>query len=376
MNHRILVVDDDPLVLRSVERALLRAGHKVFCASNREEALVFAKEVVLDLALVDYALGREDGLTVMGDLRDLMPSCLRVLMTGNRDFPMVVDAINSGEVVRVLRKPFQSADLLGLVEDAFDSRRKMEQRTRAKLVEGAAEERRALEECLNRKMLRLALQPILDVSGGAKNLLAYEALLRPQHEVLSNPMLLLTAAERHNRVMEVGGEVFGMASDWLKVLPSTTGLFVNLHPLQLGDPALLAKHVECLLPMASRVTIVITERSSLQDIDRWDEAVQNLTDCGFAIALDDLGAGYNSLTMLADLNPQYVKLDMSLVRNIHERPRSQRLIQLLVGFAEGTSCHIIAEGVEIQEEVTVLEDLGIILMQGYFYGRPSLEVEI
>ncbi len=375
VSHRILVVDDDPLVLRSVERALTRVGHTVHCASNREEALRWASEVVLDLALVDYMLGREDGLAVVSALRDLMPSCLRVLMTGSSGFPMVVDAINRGEVVRVLRKPFNTAELVGLVKDAFESRRLMEERAHAKLIEGATEQRLALEDCLRGGLLELALQPIMDFSDGSGRTLAYEALLRPQHELLNDPLVLLSAAERHNRVFEVGEQVFSLAAEWMKNLPEDCGLFVNLHPLQLSDPALLAEHVECLVPMANRITMEITERSRLQDIDWWDDAVKMLLDSGFSIALDDLGAGYNSLTMLADLNPQYVKLDMSLVRNIHERPRKQRLVQLLVSFADATSCHLIAEGVETQDEADALGDLGIRLMQGFFYGRPSRSLD-
>src|SRR5690606_14204990 len=128
------------------------------------------------------------------------------------------------------------------------------------------------------------------------------------------------------------------------------GLFVNLHPEQLGDPARLAADLEPLAPHASRITLEITERSRLQDIARWDESVRLVGDAGFSVAVDDLGAGYSSLIMLADLQPQYIKLDMSLVRNLHEEPRKQRLVQLMVTFAEATQALAIAEGVESEDE--------------------------
>src|SRR5690606_20148030 len=134
-------------------------------------------------------------------------------------------------------------------------------------------------------------------------IVAYEALLRPQHPHLDNPGLLLAAAERHERVGDVGSLVLYLAGEWIRALPPAVGLFVNLHPEQLGDPARLAADLEPLAPHASRITLEITERSRLQDIARWDESVRLVGDAGFSVAVDDLGAGYSSLIMLADLQP-------------------------------------------------------------------------
>jgi EAL domain-containing protein (putative c-di-GMP-specific phosphodiesterase class I) len=136
----------------------------------------------------------------------------------------------------------------------------------------------------------------------------------------------------------------------------------------------LARDIESLKPSAKRITMEITERARMHDIDGWERSVDILTGAGFAIAVDDLGAGYNSLTMLAELSPQYIKLDMSLVRNVHTEPRKQRLVQLLVTFAEATGANTIAEGVETDEEAMVLVDMGIQLMQGYLYARPMMEL--
>jgi EAL domain-containing protein (putative c-di-GMP-specific phosphodiesterase class I) len=369
-----LIVDDDPLVLRSVERILVREGYTVFTASDRESARVLGTENPLSLALVDYTLGREDGLDVMADLRDLQPGCLRVLMTGNRDFPMVVEAINRGEVVRVLRKPFQPKDLNKLVREAFLSAKRQEQRANARLIEGAMAERTTLDECIRRNLMKLAVQPIVDVSTGEALPVAYEALLRPQHPDMRSPLALLDAAERFGRIDDVGTAVLNMAHGWLQDLPVNRGLFINLHPAQLGDPDRLARDIESLKPSAKRITMEITERARMHDIDGWERSVDILTGAGFAIAVDDLGAGYNSLTMLAELSPQYIKLDMSLVRNVHTEPRKQRLVQLLVTFAEATGANTIAEGVETDEEAMVLVDMGIQLMQGYLYARPMMEL--
>jgi EAL domain-containing protein (putative c-di-GMP-specific phosphodiesterase class I) len=372
VSRRILVVDDDPLVLRSLERALLRAGYTVHTATDVKTALRWAADVTIHAALVDYGLGREDGLAILSRMREIQPSCVRVLMTGRLDFPVVVEAINQGEVVRVLRKPFETNGLLALLDDAFASARRMEEVATAKLVAGAMEERRQLDECMNRRLLRLALQPILKVSGARAMEVAHEALLRPQHQTLNTPISFLGAAERHSRLADVGSSVFNLAAGVLGQLPSDQMLFVNVHPAQLSDPDRLLRDLEPLIASSSRVTLEITERRPLHDIARWDESVKGISRAGFKIAIDDLGAGYSSLTMLADLKPQFIKLDMSLVRNIENESRKQRLVQLMVTFADATNAQTIAEGVETAEESAALVDCGIHLMQGFFYGRPDL----
>jgi len=91
---------------------------------------------------------------------------------------------------------------------------------------------------------------------------------------------------------------------------------------------------------------------------------------GFALAIDDLGAGYNSLAVLADTNPQYIKIDMQLVRNMHNEPRKQRLVSLLRSSGAELGAKVIAEGVETAGEAQALLDSGIRWMQGYYYAMP------
>lgn len=374
MSHRILVVDDDPLVLRTVERSLLRAGYTVHAVSCGADALQVAREQQLDLALVDFALGREDGLELLGTLREKVPSCLRILMTGNRDFPVVVEAVNRGEVVKVLNKPFQPAQLVEMVQSAIDSDRQRGQRATARMIEGAIAERRAIEDCLRRKAMKLAIQPIVRVRGGDVQVVAYEALLRPDHPSFHDAGELLAAAERVGRVPEVGAAVLALAGDWLAKLPEGQCLFVNVHPTQLGDLQRLSDALQPFLPVADRLVLEITERAPMYGTEGWEDAVAWLNEHGFPLALDDLGAGYNSLGMLAELSPRYMKIDMNLIRAIDQDKRKQRLIQVLATFAEATDTGAVAEGVESVEESTTLQTLGIELMQGHYFGRPGFEL--
>ena len=186
VTERTLVVDDDPLILRSVERILTRAGYEVVTAKNVEEAARYANRFAFDAALVDYDLASENGLTVLANLRDSQPSCLRILMTGHTDFPMVVEAVNRGEVLRVIRKPFDPAGLTQILTDAFESMKRMAEVATAQQQAAEFQERLMLEDCFKNEMLQLALQPIVSATNN-KNIIAYEALLRSSHPVLKDP---------------------------------------------------------------------------------------------------------------------------------------------------------------------------------------------
>ena len=371
MKERTLVVDDDPLIRRTVERILSRAGYEVVTATNVEEAERYAHKLPFDAALVDYDLASENGLTVLSRLRDLQPSCLRILMTGHTDFPMVVEAVNRGEVLRVIRKPFDPSGLIQTLTDAFESMKRMAEVATAQQQAAEFQERQMLEECFGSNMLKLAVQPI--VRSGSSEVVAYEALLRSDHPILKGPLSVLQVADRNNRLVDIGAKVFELAATWVPVIPDPISLFVNISPEQLADSERLYRDLKPLHHVANRITVEITEQSNLHAIVGWDESIQMLAETGFSVAVDDLGAGYNSLKILADLQPRYIKMDMSLVRNIDTEPRKQRLVQLISTFAAATNSLSIAEGVETEEERAALIDCGTDLLQGYFFAKPSTD---
>lgn len=371
MNQRILVVDDDGLVLRSVAKVLSKAGYDVLTAVDVDSALRHAKMGVIDAALVDFTLSRETGLAVLAHLRDIQPRCVRILFTGRSDPAIMVEAVNRGEVTKVLRKPLEQHDLLEELKDAFDRARRNQHLAVEESSAKLNAERQDLEEALADKHLALALQPIFDLSGSTPQPFAFEALLRPKHPRINNPGLLLEMAERYDRICDVGSTVFHLARNILQQLASHHLLFINLHPFQLGHPARLAQDLRQLDGHCDRVVIEITEQSQLQKLNGWEESIHIINQSGCRIAIDDLGSGYSSLVILADLQPAYIKLDMSLVRNIHNEPRKQRLVALLRQFGDLTEAMTIAEGVETEGEKNALLDCGVRSLQGYYFARPS-----
>src|SRR6185295_4104906 len=111
--------------------------------------------------------------------------------------------------------------------------------------------------------------------------------------------------------------------------------------------------------------------ASLDDVRDARAKVARLRELGFRIALDDLGAGYAGLTSFALLEPEFVKLDMSLVRDIHQSVTKQKIVGSMVRLCHDMGKEIIAEGVENREERDALVELSCDLLQGYFFAKPG-----
>src|SRR5262249_39970491 len=140
-------------------------------------------------------------------------------------------------------------------------------------------------------------------------------------------------------------------------VPNDALLFVNLHTRDLLDPTLTTPDAP-LSKLAHRVVLEITERSAVADIKDIRARVSSLRAMGFRIAIDDLGAGYAGLTSFALLEPEFVKMDMSLVRNVHTSPIKKKLIGSMTTLCKDMGMAVVAEGIETIEERETLLGLG------------------
>jgi len=153
--------------------------------------------------------------------------------------------------------------------------------------------------------------------------------------------------------------------------PERGRLFYNLHVLDLDDEALYDSDSE-LARMAERVTLEMTERASLESISDPRSKISRLREMGFRIAVDDLGAGYAGLNSFAQLEPNVVKLDMALVRDVHLSDTKQKVIHSMNQLCSDMGMEVVAEGVETKEELHVLLELGCNIFQGYLFAKPGL----
>ena len=153
-------------------------------------------------------------------------------------------------------------------------------------------------------------------------------------------------------------------------IPAEQKLFLNINASTLLDVhGVLTWMRRHSVPMAN-IVLEITERESIQDTNGLVAALNAYRQHGFQFALDDVGAGYASLYLVAELQPEYVKIERLLVQRACEHPASATVMEGLLNLCAKLGIQTIAEGVESVRELSLLHDLGVPLAQGYHLGRP------
>lgn len=225
---------------------------------------------------------------------------------------------------------------------------------------------RELDALLASDGVRLAWQPIVDATTGA--VVAYEGLCRVQHRVFKQPQLLFEVAIHSGRIRQLARRVRAVAIAAQRQLPPGALLFLNMHPAELDDPELLETLA---FDARERVVVEVTEAARVAGTETLRRRIAELRAEGFRVAVDDLGAGYASLNSVALLEPEFLKIDMTLIRGIHRSPAKARLVRSIVEFARDQGTTVVAEGIETEEEAACVRALGCPWGQGYLFGRPA-----
>jgi EAL domain-containing protein (putative c-di-GMP-specific phosphodiesterase class I) len=231
---------------------------------------------------------------------------------------------------------------------------------------------RDLESKLARSVASLTMhfQPI--VHADTRTRFGYEALMRSTDRALPHPGAVLDAAERLEKVTMLGRAIRAQTAKVIADAPSSRGLvFVNLHMLDFQDRQLTSTFAP-LSKVASRVVLEITERTSLQGQSDLPYRLAELRELGFKIAIDDLGGGHARMGTFSPFDADFVKLDMSLVRDLDKQPLKQQLVRSIIEVCSEGGTKVIGEGVETDAEARVLADLGCHLLQGYLIAKPAL----
>jgi EAL domain-containing protein (putative c-di-GMP-specific phosphodiesterase class I) len=367
---RVLIVDDEPELLEIYGDLLERAGYQVETAGDGRAALKRLLSGQFNLVLSDISMPDMDGLHLLRAVREQDLDVPVVLMTGDPRVDTAVQAVEYG-ALRYLLKPIAEDLLQRTVGDAVRLHRmaglKREALAHLGARKGLVGDRAGLEASFGRAVasLWMAYQPILRADG---RLFGYEALVRTQEPTLPHPGALFEAAERLGRIRDLGRTIRDRVAGSLEALPPAASVFVNLHPHDLTDGALLDS---ALTAGARKVVLEVTERAALPDLADVQARVRALRHRGYRIAVDDLGAGYAGLTSFATLEPEVVKLDMSLVRGVDGEPIKQRLIGSMAALCKELGILVVAEGVETEAERRTLAALGCDLLQGFLLGRPG-----
>jgi len=217
-------------------------------------------------------------------------------------------------------------------------------------------------------------QPIVSLSQ--RRVLGYEALTRgPSNTALHSPINLLAAARHAGRLNELEMTCRENACHRYGQQQLQGKLFLNVSPETLRDathrPGYTLELLRKYRIPADRVVIELTEQTPTDDFELLDAALRHYRDMGFSIALDDLGAGYSGLRMWSELRPDYVKIDRYFIDGIHRDAVKREFVESIMKIARASRAQVIAEGIELSEELRVLSEMGIDLVQGYLLGRPE-----
>ena len=229
-----------------------------------------------------------------------------------------------------------------------------------------------LDQLLSERSIRMAFQPIVDLTDGS--VFGYEALARGEG-LLEMPGALFSLAKAQGKSWELEKtcreNALVQIRESISVAPNTR-FFLNVSPGILADNRFLDA-ISCEMADFSpeKIVIELTEQECLENRALLKDRVQSLLEKGFALALDDFGAGNSGLKTLLECQPSYIKLDRDLVRDIDTALFRRQLVKSFVQFAGTVGTTRIAEGVETWNEVKALLRLGFRFAQGFLFQRPS-----
>jgi EAL domain-containing protein (putative c-di-GMP-specific phosphodiesterase class I)/GGDEF domain-containing protein len=245
------------------------------------------------------------------------------------------------------------------IREAANAARSVEERERARRVAD-------LRQSLRDRAVYVDYHPI--VVAETMEVFGYEALARGMMRTLRSPEVMFDVAAEADLVWELSRLCRSRALEGIEGrLTGSQLLFINVDPHDFNDPTFDASAVA----HPDRVVIEITERTAIKDYPKFRERLRAFRDIGFRFAVDDAGSGYAGLGSIANLEPDFIKLDISLINAIDTNFIKQNLVETMVRFADDHGAKVIAEGVERAEEFKTVQDLGVHLVQGFYLHRPA-----
>ena len=222
-------------------------------------------------------------------------------------------------------------------------------------------------------------QPKYDIQSEPPRLVSTEALVRWNHPELGMipPNDFIPLFERTGRISDIDKYVWAEAAkqvaQWKKDYGISLPASVNLSRIDVFDPALETILDGILAANGldySELKLEVTESAYTENAEQVIQVVESLRDKGYEIEMDDFGTGYSSLNMLSELPIDVLKMDQAFIRNIEHDEKDVQLVALILGIAKNLKIPVVAEGVETENQLEMLKELGCAIVQGYYFSRP------
>jgi len=376
----VLVVDDQVSVLDVLSDVIDRQPDLslVGIAQTPFHAVTLAARHQPRVAVLDAHIRSGGGARVAAEIRGVSPVTQIVVLTGISDRRTVMGMLRSGATSviaggshrRLVDAIVASAEggstmsgevMTVLLDELVNGAQgpaealKLEQERRTRITRVLA----------NDEILAMHLQPIEDLAS--RRAVGFEALARFTGEAQRTPDVWFAEAARLGLHVDLELLAVRRALALLPRLPDDVWLSINA-----GPETLMSAELDRLLrsSQARRIVLELTEHAAVADYDALGARVDALRDAGVRLAVDDCGAGFASLKHVSLLRPDFIKLDVSLCRDLGDAVRSA-LVRALLAFGEEIGIVITAEGIESSDDLDALLGLGVRLGQGYFLGRPA-----
>ena len=216
--------------------------------------------------------------------------------------------------------------------------------------------------------IQTVFQPIIDLR--TNDIVGYEALSRFTDIPYRSPDRWFSEAKSVGMAVDLEVAAFARALSMRGKICHRRYLSINVSPETLVSDRFLAL-IEGTENPRNNLIIEVTEHTTIDDYLPLTDAIERVKRVGIRVAVDDVGAGYAGLRHIIQINPCIIKLDMSLTREVHSFRSKQAMISALSAFAARMGIKVVAEGVEVKEELNALRILGIDFAQGYLIGRPG-----
>lgn len=233
-----------------------------------------------------------------------------------------------------------------------------------------------LHQLLKHSLLTPVFQPIIALDN--LRILGYEALIRgPQHSALHTPDRLFEVARASRQLAALEYACRAVSCERFVALDLPGKLFLNMSPLSFTDTqyrdGVTREILQRVGLSAERIVFELTESQPVEEFDVLRAASDHFKRQGFAIALDDLGAGYAGLRVWSELCPDYVKIDRHFISGIDKDAVKREFVRAMLDIAQRIGNKVIAEGIETAAELSTLMSMGIEYAQGYYLGRPAVD---
>jgi EAL domain-containing protein (putative c-di-GMP-specific phosphodiesterase class I) len=233
----------------------------------------------------------------------------------------------------------------------------------------------SLSKIVSKKDITLLAQPIIDLA--TNEIRAWEMLTRgPKGTIMESPLHLFSVARQTSMLYELEMIVLEKTLEQIKATECRQDIFINFTPLTLGNNRFVRdvkKMISSYKNISPRqITIEVTERDSIEEMKDFVYNIKVLRTMGFRIAVDDTGAGYASLNTISEIMPDIIKIDRSVIQNIDKNSVKESMLKGLLLVAREAGSLVVAEGIESQEEASVLTRNKVDLAQGFFYARPEV----